>query len=457
GDRDDQPGDRRDGPHLRAAVRRGAGRPAGAGGRRRPRLPADDGRGAGRLAAGGRRRAGRGRRRGRPADDAGDGQDAGRGEGRGGEVRDRAALLRRARPGVPGADAGRRGRGRRLGRVRGVPADRGGAGDHAVELPALAGDAVRRAGADGRQRGPAQARQQRPADRAVPGRAVHPGRLPGRRVPDPADLRQGRGDRAARRPGRRRHAHRLRPGRALGGRDRRGRAEEDRAGAGRQRPVPGDALGRPAAGGGGRGHRPLPEQRPELHRRQALPGARGGGRRVRAAVRRGAGRAAGRRPDGGRHRRRPTGHRIRPRRRGGVRRRRRRPRRPGRRRRDPPARAGLVLPAHPGRRPDPGDADVPRRGLRAGRRAPPGAGPGRGDRAGQRHRVRPRGDDLDHRRRRAGPVRRRGRGRDGLRQRHGHLLPAAAVRRGEDQRVRPGADRAGPARVRQREVGLGGL
>ena len=66
----------------------------------------------------------------------------------------------------------------------------------------------------------------------------------------PADVFQtlliGSGDDregAARRPGGRRDAHRQRPGRAVGRRDRRRRAEEDRAGARRQRPVHRHAVG----------------------------------------------------------------------------------------------------------------------------------------------------------------------------------------------------------------------
>ena len=131
----------------------------------------------------------------------------------------------------------------RPGGLRRLPAARRGAGDHAVELPALAGDAVRRPGADGRQRRPAQARQQRAADRAVPGGAVPQGRLPGRRLPDPADRLGHDRAGAARRPGGRRDADRQRAGRAVGGLDRRRRAQDDRARARRQRPVHRHAVG----------------------------------------------------------------------------------------------------------------------------------------------------------------------------------------------------------------------
>ncbi len=55
---------------------------------------------------------------------------------------------------------------RRLAFVRALPADRCGPGHHALELPAVAGRALRRAGPHGGQRRAAQARLQRPADGA---------------------------------------------------------------------------------------------------------------------------------------------------------------------------------------------------------------------------------------------------------------------------------------------------
>ena len=58
-----------------------------------------------------------------------------------------------------------------------LPADRSGAGGHALELPLLAGVPLRRAGAHGRQRRAAQARLQRAAVRAR-----HRGHLPPRRL-----------------------------------------------------------------------------------------------------------------------------------------------------------------------------------------------------------------------------------------------------------------------------------
>ena len=339
--------------------------------RRLGELPADDAGAAGRLAARGRRRPGRRRRHGRRADDHRDGQDARLGQGRGGQVRQGAALLRRARPG----DAGAASRATpdavgRPGGLRRLPAARRRPGDHAVELPALAGDAVRRPGADGRQRRPAQARQQRAADRALPGGAVPQGRLPRRRLPDPADRLGHDRAGAARRPGGRRDAHRQRAGRAVGGRDRRRRAEEDRARAGRQRPVHRHAVGRPGEGRRGRRHRALPEQRAELHRGQAVLRARRRRRGVHPAVRREARGADRRRPDGPRTPRsarwppspaartsrstcRTPSTRARPSSSAGKR----------------PDGPGLVLPADAAHRDHAGDGPVLRGGLRPGRRA----------------------------------------------------------------------------------------
>lgn len=80
-----------------------------------------------------------------------------------------------------------------------LPAARGGAGRDALELPALAGDPVRRPRADGGQRRPAQARLQRPADRALPGGPVPRRRVPRGLLPDTAD-RLACGRRRAARP-----------------------------------------------------------------------------------------------------------------------------------------------------------------------------------------------------------------------------------------------------------------
>ena len=180
GDRHREPGDRRDDQDVRSAVGRGARRQARPGGRGLPDLPADDVRRAGRVDAGGGRHPRPGGRRHRRDDDDRDGQDAEVGQGRGPEVRQGLPLLRRARRGVPGRRAGRPGRRQRHPGLHPLPAHRARPGRHALELPAVAGDALRRPGAHGRQRRAAQARLQRPADGAVPGGPVQPGRLPRR-------------------------------------------------------------------------------------------------------------------------------------------------------------------------------------------------------------------------------------------------------------------------------------
>ena len=63
----------------------------------------------------------------------------------------------------------------------------------------------------------------------------------------------------------------------------------------------------------------------------------------------------------------------------------------------------------------------------------------RGDRAGQRFDLRPRRERVDARRRRARALRARARGRPGLRQRHGRLRSAPALRRRQALRLRPRA------------------
>ena len=75
----------------------------------------------------------------------------------------------------------------RRAQLRALPAARSGPGGHAVELPVLAGVPLRRARADGRQRGAAQARLQCAAVRAGHRRRLPPGGFPGRRLPDAAD------------------------------------------------------------------------------------------------------------------------------------------------------------------------------------------------------------------------------------------------------------------------------
>ena len=107
-------------------------------------------------------------------------------------------------------------------------------GDHAVELPALAGDALRGPGADGRQHRAAEARVERAADGAFPAGTLRQGRLPRRDIPDAAHrFCQGRGSPARRSRGRR-DADRLRSRRAVGRGDRGQRGKESRARARRQ-------------------------------------------------------------------------------------------------------------------------------------------------------------------------------------------------------------------------------
>ena len=185
------------------------------------------------------------------------------------------------------------------------------------------------------------------------------------------------------------------------------RAEEDGAGAGRQRPVRRDAVGRP-----GPGRRRWPP--PPAARTTASPASpRSGSSCTPTSTTRSpstfvAHMAAlrGRRPDGRRHRRRPAGHRAGPRRRRGA----------GRTTRwrkgatvlcggEQPDRPGWFYPPTVVADLTPADADVRRGGLRPGRRAVPGVVLRRGDRAGQRHAVRPRLERLDHRPGRAGAVR----------------------------------------------------
>src|SRR6266545_2988662 len=92
--------------------------------------------------------------------------------------------------------------------------------------------------------------------------------------------------RAARLPGgrlahrgsarRRRDAHRQRARRQRGGGPGRPPTQEDRARAGRKRPLRGPGGRRSRGGGEGGGGRAARQQRPELHRRQALHRGRGG-------------------------------------------------------------------------------------------------------------------------------------------------------------------------------------
>ena len=88
-----------------------------------------------------------------------------------------------------------------------------------------------------------------------------------------------------------------------------GRGAHQEAGAGARRigPVHRPRRCRPRRRGAYRGARAEPEQRPELHRRQALHRGGAGRRRVRRPLRRRGSRAARRRPGVARHERRPAG------------------------------------------------------------------------------------------------------------------------------------------------------
>ncbi len=167
------------------------------------------------------------------------------------------------------------------------------AGRHAVELPDVAGDPLRRAGPHGGQRRPAQARVQRAADR------------PGHRGPVPAGgPARGRVHQPVRRVQGRRGAHRgsahcrgdadrERARRHVGGLGRRRSAEEERARARRLRPLHRLAVGRPRGDRADRRGGPRAEQRPVVHRGQALHRRGRGGRRVPEPFHRGDGRAGG--------------------------------------------------------------------------------------------------------------------------------------------------------------------
>ena len=143
-----------------------------------------------------------------------------------------------------------------------------GPGDHAAKLPAVAGHAVRRAGADGGQRRPAQACFERAADRAVPA-GPSPGPGPGRHLPDLVVGKPGRGH-PARPPSCGRDADRIKAGRVVGGGHRREQDQEGRTRAGRQRPVHRHALGRLEQGGPGGRDGAVREQR---HSRASRPSA----------------------------------------------------------------------------------------------------------------------------------------------------------------------------------------
>ena len=144
-----QPGDRRNSSGVRfpdrSASRRGA-RPCGHWIRQ---LSNDVVRAAGDLATCHRRPARSRSRRCRSHDDRGDGQDACLSQGRNAEVRQGFSLLRRPRCRHACRRAGRRAGRWRQSCIHALPATRRRLGDHAVELPAVAGGALRGARVDG--------------------------------------------------------------------------------------------------------------------------------------------------------------------------------------------------------------------------------------------------------------------------------------------------------------------
>ena len=220
-------------------------------------------------------------------------------------MRHRLPLLRGARR----APAGRRSGGHSAAReLHPLSAHRPGARRHALEFSLLAGLPLPRAGADGGQRGPAQARLQRAAVRARHRRHRAPRRIPRGRISDAADRRDHGAARDRRSARQGRHPHRQRAGGPQGGGAGRQADQEDRAGTGRQRSLHRDAQRRSRRRRAHRGAGARHQQRPKLHRRQALHRGRSDRRRVRAAVRGGDGPAGGRRPDAGGHAGRSAGH-----------------------------------------------------------------------------------------------------------------------------------------------------
>ena len=158
-------------------------------------------------------------------------------------------------------------------------------------------------GAHGRQRGVAQARVQRPADGAAHRGRVPPGRLPRRRLPDPAHRRRRGGAASSRTTG-------CGPSRSRDRRGRGGRWPRRRDGPSRSRcsssaaatpswcsprPTSSRAVSVGVAG-------PRAEQRAELHRRQAVHRPRRRLRRLRGRLRLDHGRPRGGGPHGARHR-----------------------------------------------------------------------------------------------------------------------------------------------------------
>ena len=221
----------------------------------------------------------------------GDGQAAGRGAGRGREVGGHGRLLRRAAPRRSWL-ARRRSRSTlpqgvsAFGHARAAGPR---AGRDAVELPGLAGDAVRDPDPGGRQRRAAQALAQRhrlgPGPRrglrarpASPPTSSRPWSWPSPTCPHTVERAHRR------RPGRRRHPHRQQPRRRDGRRCRRSRVQAVGARARRVRRVRGPLRRRCPGRRGGRRAGPVHQLRPELRLRQAVRRRGAGGRGVHPAV-----------------------------------------------------------------------------------------------------------------------------------------------------------------------------
>ena len=135
--------------------------------------------------------------------------------------------------------------------------------------------------AGGRERGAAQARLLRAPVRPGHRGGLPAGRLPRGRLPGAAGRRPPGGAAGGGRAGGGGLPHRQRGGRDGGGRGGRPGPQEDGAGAGRERRLRGDALGRRRAGRPHRGDGPHHQHRPVLHRRQAVRGPPGGARALR--------------------------------------------------------------------------------------------------------------------------------------------------------------------------------
>ena len=180
----------------------------------------------------------------RTSDNHRDGQDLRVGKGRGLQVCLGASVVRRARRKLPGR---REGLHRRRHRQGDLQADGRCSRRDAVELPSVAGYALRGTGANGRQRRAAEAFLERSSDCAADRRPLPSRRVPARGVPDLAH-RLGEGGASPRGPtcsGC--HDHGFGGGRPCGGRSRRKGSQEVSPRAWRERPFHSDPVGRSRA------------------------------------------------------------------------------------------------------------------------------------------------------------------------------------------------------------------